>query len=456
MNMNNPNITFINDVTSSKYVVNLDENNKNKIIYSFNEFAKISICSNTSIEIMVNSYIVNKNIVNVLDKYLKIKKNTIYHISFTDSNFNSYIPGIYEIKYNNNVYYFRVNNNNNVFDDTRNFMATEINKLNSNLISDYSTLNKYSNGGVSNLSEINDFLNKNYADFYLNFQKAKIIKNVIVKERELKKQNYKTTRLNSQKPSFDKFYNVKKEQCYDFDINLLNIKKVLEKFNSLEANKYKENLVLVNNSNITNKNNKFFRDFYKSLKTILENNYIYKSSMVIFEMFSLILIIDALNKLGFDLKNEAIDYTEKIIFTRENIKIEILYDRKLEKNSIEENHIYSLNSSHNKPDFVLVILENNSIKDVVIIDSKYRNIDSLRLDKDKILEICYDYYQLVTSGIRRPKQIVSDVLIFYPNLEDTYFEYEVGYFLGYKINEEVYDSRCQQFLIELLKEKCKL
>ena len=80
MNMNNPNITFINDVTSSKYVVNLDENNKNKIIYSFNEFAKISICSNTSIEIMVNSYIVNKDIVNVLDKYLKIKKNTIYHI----------------------------------------------------------------------------------------------------------------------------------------------------------------------------------------------------------------------------------------------------------------------------------------------------------------------------------------------------------------------------------------
>lgn len=454
--MSNPIFTFYNDQTGSKYSIELTEKNNNQIIYSFNEFTKISVSSTYSIEIMVNSYILDKKIINVVDKYLKLKKNTIYQISFTDCNLNCYIPGIYEIKYQNYLYYFKVNNNDNVFDDTRTIMAEEINKLNPNLISDYSTINKYNNLGVFNLNELNDFLINNYGHFYLNFEKSKVIKGTIVKEEVLKKQNNKTIRLNNQKPLTNKFYNVKKVNEYEFDYYLLKIKEELENFNSLIALKYKDELNCVNKNNVVRMNNKYFKTFYLTLNEIINSNYICKSSMVLFEMFSLCLIIDSITKLGFTIYNKNINFEDKLIFIKEQLKIEILYDRVLSKSTSAENLIYSLNSKHNRPDFVLLIFDKDRIIDSIVIDSKYRNIDSLKCDISRILEICYDYYQLVVDDLKRPKRIVSDVLVFYPNLEDTYFEYEVGYFLGYKINKDIYNSNCQNFLVDLIKHKCNL
>lgn len=335
-------------------------------------------------------------------------------------------------------------------------MAEEINKLNPNLISDYSTINKYNNLGVFNLNELNDFLINNYGYFYLNFEKSKVIKGTIVKEEVLKKQNNKTIRLNNQKPLTNKFYNVKKVHEYEFDYYLLKIKEELENFNSLIALKYKDELNCVNKNNVVRMNNKYFKTFYLTLNEIINSNYICKSSMVLFEMFSLCLIIDSITKLGFTIYNKNINFEDKLIFIKEQLKIEILYDRVLSKSTSAENLIYSLNSKHNRPDFVLVIFDKDRIIDSIVIDSKYRNIDSLKCDISRILEICYDYYQLVVDDLKRPKRIVSDVLVFYPNLEDTYFEYEVGYFLGYKINKDIYNSNCQNFLVDLIKHKCNL
>lgn len=188
---------------------------------------------------------------------------------------------------------------------------------------------------------------------------------------------------------------------------------------------------------------------FKPSKLEFEKNiyYSHKKSSIVFEIYGLIIIYETLLSLGYETNdlnfNGDLLADSKFIFEKENKKVVVEYDHYASYyKAANVDEIVSINSHHNKPDYSLVFFENDKVKDIVIVEMKYRNLFNL-LSKETIdTSLDYtinDYYQLAyfDSPYQFPKRIVRDVVLIYPSHQNQNFKRGFSQILGFNPNKKV-------------------
>ena len=204
---------------------------------------------------------------------------------------------------------------------------------------------------------------------------------------------------------------------------------------------------------------KFIADFYSLISvdsfSIQKRNgvglFSNKKSYEIFEIYGFVLLQNIIKQLGFEFfgqeKSTIFDFSSgsEFIYVFENKKIIIKYDYYCEKyNNAQEDSVVNINSKNCKPDYLLLFYEDNILKNIVVVEMKYRNLkylvdyDGGSTETDITLE---DYFQLayLRQKKHRPENIVRNVLLLYPSKNEQCFERNMANYIG--INpEEKFDS----------------
>ncbi len=228
------------------------------------------------------------------------------------------------------------------------------------------------------------------------------------------------------------------------------------------------NIKDINYNEVTNdKDLSFIRELinlltFKTSKISLPQNFYYeeKKSSLLFETYGLIIIYDVLTSLGYitnDLNFRGdILSDSKYVFEKGNKKVILTYDHYCSyyKNA-SVGEIVSINSHHNKPDYTLTFYENDKVKNIVIIEMKYRSLERIFANEEndtKIDQTINDYYQLAyfDNINKNPLRIVNNVVLIYPSLNEGYLERSFASILGFNPKLETNENSNFEVLQEIL------
>lgn len=213
-----------------------------------------------------------------------------------------------------------------------------------------------------------------------------------------------------------------------------------------------------------------FREKYKVVqKNALSNTksgeyFSFKSTPKLFETFTYIALIKIMLSLGFEFAENADYDNENLIYKlsnestlnlyKDNLRCEIIYDKELNKsnsNFIKSGFCY-INTSHNKPDFILSLYEKDNNKPVssLIVEDKWRSKSNIfnEVDDTEVVLTLKDYYQFGYMELKQDKHklhrgVISKVIVLYPDKEkDTLTEIDTDiYGIGLYPNESFDESQ---------------
>lgn len=193
-----------------------------------------------------------------------------------------------------------------------------------------------------------------------------------------------------------------------------------------------ENTIYPTSSMMMNQKYNFYYKWLQQMKkeemhVILPNSikYAWKRTDELFEIWTYIKIISVIENLGYEAKsgwiysNESLripDLNEGtfITFLQDEIKINLHYNSRLQKNSnqtTEEHPLYT-KSENNKPDIRLDMFHNNSYLGSLIIDTKYRSFK-------KIIENNIKYKSNSMRQLRNYRNSPESKSYYYPNLPNS-------------------------------------
>ena len=163
------------------------------------------------------------------------------------------------------------------------------------------------------------------------------------------------------------------------------------------------------------------------------NYFAEKSTPKLFETYLYVMLIDILNSSGFSIKDDNL-YGNDLMFSlssRSNIVMEnndgmtceIIYDKQLDDAQKEfvESDYCTINSSHNRPDFILSYKDQyGNLVDSIVIEAKWRRLENIyneNGDTDVMINL-KDYTNLgyfnVTKGAPE-RGVISKVIAIYPD-----------------------------------------
>ncbi len=188
--------------------------------------------------------------------------------------------------------------------------------------------------------------------------------------------------------------------------------------------------------------------------------YASKKTSQIFELYGLVIIVKALNELGYELEGNIdfftkLDSDSKFIFINNNKRIEVIYDHlcKYYKEA-ELGEVVNINSRNNKPDYILKYYNNNNLTNMAIVEMKYRSLKNYKDCNEGPLDYTVnDYYQLACfEHVNEfPKRLVSDVVIIYPSQEKAEYRRGFARFLSFNPARKIENNETFKTLINILK-----
>lgn len=152
-----------------------------------------------------------------------------------------------------------------------------------------------------------------------------------------------------------------------------------------------------------------------------------KSTYQLFETYTYILLLKLVKKHGFsivesgnllyDLSNES-----RIVLKKENVYCSIVYDQELKKGRYASNNTFcTINSTHNKPDFILSFYHENEVPFLsFIVENKWisgSHIYSSKIETETEVTL-YDYLQLGYKSTRLHRGVIQQVLCLYPDSKE--------------------------------------
>lgn len=156
----------------------------------------------------------------------------------------------------------------------------------------------------------------------------------------------------------------------------------------------------------------------------------------LFETYCFILLINLLHEFGFDFDN-SFDYKkENMLFLLTNpntltlynddLCCDIIYDNELKKSNskfTESSYCY-INSTHNRPDFILSFYKDqNKPLASIIIEVKWRALSSIYnpVEDTKVVDNLKDYFNLAFHDNEKRKNnrgVITKVIVVYPDDEE--------------------------------------
>lgn len=215
---------------------------------------------------------------------------------------------------------------------------------------------------------------------------------------------------------------------------------------------------------------KFISDLYSLLFTKISytekngksNIFSRKKSYEIFEIYGFIIIQNIIKEIGFNYmsnKNNTIfDFYSgaEFQYVLGNKKIIVKYDYYCEKynNSLEGN-VVNINSKNCKPDYIILFYEDEKIKNIVVVEMKYRNLkylidfDGGSTETDITLE---DYSQLGFLKYKRkiPERLVRNVLLLFPSKDELCFDRNMANYIGLNSNINFDESKSYSFIKNII------
>lgn len=197
---------------------------------------------------------------------------------------------------------------------------------------------------------------------------------------------------------------------------------------------------------------KLYDDMIKKNTTEYEKNkknlFSDKRSYSLFEIYGFIIIQNIIKELGFDLllgDDNLFNFgsDSEFWYKNANYKIRVQYDHYCKKyrNNDEAafGDIVNKNSINCKPDYIISIFKDNKLTNAIIVEMKYRKLKYMTDFKGGSTETdatIDDYSQLcgLVDNLKKPRNIISDVIILYPSLNEKIFDRNSGLFIG--INAE--------------------
>lgn len=157
-----------------------------------------------------------------------------------------------------------------------------------------------------------------------------------------------------------------------------------------------------------------------------------KSTPKLFETYIFLMLIEILTDQGFEFENVDIENDDivylisnpgTISFCNGEIRAEIIYDTPLKRSNdaLDRSQYVTVNSRHNRPDFILSFTDmNGKLIDTKIIDAKWRPLNGIynALDDTDVVETLKEYFNLGYHNHQRLKTnrgVVSQVLVIYPD-----------------------------------------
>ncbi len=345
----------------------------------------------------------------------------------------------------------------------------------------------YSVKKVQNANNTNNIILKKYLTKILNViekYKMDLIPIISVKEAErlkiLRELSFERENLNKKNAHFnqiiienhiksletdskiiEKWKNKLLEWSKAYDFACFSIRKLLEiyEIKNLDVN----NQIYYSSDFNMNYDYKFIYDLY----ILLSSNYISnqkrqniglfsnRKSYELFEIYGFIILQNVIKELEFQYngqeKNTIFDFNsgKKFEYINEKKKIIIIYDYYCEKytNALEET-VVNINSKNCKPDYLVLFYEDNYLKNIVVVEMKYRSLKHLvdyeggSTETDITLE---DYFQLgyLRQNGRRPESIVRNVMLLYPSQEEVCFERNFSNYIG--LNSELHFNESEAY-----------
>ncbi|WP_455793891.1 DUF2357 domain-containing protein [Clostridium butyricum] len=207
------------------------------------------------------------------------------------------------------------------------------------------------------------------------------------------------------------------------------------------------------------KDNRYYQiyDFYLNLSTIEINEAKYrkpyfpsKKTSKLFEYYSVSLVIKILMNNNFswesgwladnterELFNGDIPSNKPIIFTNDNYRIELVYEKKVQSNTtvIESNKsdFLRMNARHYEPDIILSLFDNETgeLLRAIVVEVKCRKSENLQSKNgpsgaiEQIKDYYnFSYYDTTKKGRNKTRRaIIEEIIVLYPK-QDKIIEYE--------------------------------
>lgn len=166
-----------------------------------------------------------------------------------------------------------------------------------------------------------------------------------------------------------------------------------------------------------------------------------------FEYHVLLCIVDILNLLDFEAQClDGLFDNGFITFKRGNLKLELVYDKECPLvDESDKSQLCSLNSRHNRPDFVINYYKDSKYCKSLVLDAKYRNDKFLYSNKYQTTTMCtiLDYKQLVYNDSSRVSYgTVEKVIIIYPKQYNKFIKTDgvfkqIASFVAINLQEEI-------------------
>lgn len=202
------------------------------------------------------------------------------------------------------------------------------------------------------------------------------------------------------------------------------------------------------------KDNRYYQiyDFYLNILDIEKDDplnrkpyFPSKKTSKLFEYYSVSLIINILREDGFEwqngwladnidnvLFNGEITTNKPMIFTKDNRRIEVVYEKEVETNTTimnnQTNDFVRMNGTHYKPDIMLSLFNNDTgkIMRAIVIEvkcKKSRNLQSKNGPSHAIIQVKdYDQFGYYDKNKKTKnkiiKEVVAEIIILYPKQKD--------------------------------------
>lgn len=179
-------------------------------------------------------------------------------------------------------------------------------------------------------------------------------------------------------------------------------------------------------------------DFVKSINTNFDEThangiYAYKRTSKLYEIYVLILVFKIFEKKGYKFEFESnhdlnlLFENQEYIFTSEEKLIKVIYDKTVRgTDEWPKDELANQNSANNKPDIVIMIYENNVIKNCVILEVKCRRKNNIyvRTGDTPVFSQLKDYTNFWYFDLngKLNKNIIDRVYAIFPQ-EDPYKQY---------------------------------
>lgn len=180
-------------------------------------------------------------------------------------------------------------------------------------------------------------------------------------------------------------------------------------------------------------------DFAKSINTNFDDDahangiYAYKRTSKLYEIYVLILVFKIFEKKGYKFEFED-DYdlnllfeNQEYFFTSGEKSIKVIYDKTVKgTDEWPKDELANQNSASNRPDIVIMIYENNVIKNCIILEVKCRRKNNIyvRTGDTPVFSQLKDYtnFWYFDSSGKLNKNIIDRVYAIFPQ-EDSYKQY---------------------------------